>query len=52
MQLQLNADEINLLADTLLERVGMISAQKPPAASVQGNEDRDQAARRYDHLLG
>jgi hypothetical protein len=28
----------------------MISAQKPSAASVQGNEDT-QAARRYDHLL-
>jgi hypothetical protein len=51
MQLHLNADELNLLADTLLERVGMISAQKPSAASVQGNEDRDQAARRYDDLL-
>jgi hypothetical protein len=51
MQLQLDADELNLLADTLLERVGMISAQMPLAASVQGNEERDRAVRRYDHLL-
>jgi len=28
MQLHLNADELNLLADTLLERVGTMSAQK------------------------
>ena len=51
MQVHLDADELNLLADTLLERVGMISAQKPSAASIQANEDRDQAVRRYDHLL-
>jgi DNA-binding transcriptional MerR regulator len=51
LQLHLNPDELNLLADTLLERVGMILAEKSSAASVQGNEDRDQAVRRYDHLL-
>ena len=51
MQLHLNAGELNLLADTSLERVGMISAQKPWAASVEGNEDRDRVARRYDDLL-
>jgi hypothetical protein len=51
MQLHLNADELNLLADTLLEQVGMISAQKRSATSVQGNEDRDQSIRRYDDLL-
>ena len=34
MQSHLNADELTLLADTLLERVRMISAQKPSTASV------------------
>jgi hypothetical protein len=51
MQLHLNTDELNLLVDTLLEQVGMISAQKPSTTTAQGNGDRDQAAQRYDHLL-
>ncbi len=51
MQLHLNADELNLLADTLLERVGAMSAQRPSAASVQGNADVGQDARCYDGLL-
>jgi hypothetical protein len=51
MQLHLNADELNLLADTLLERVGTMLAQKPSAASVQGSGDMGQAALRYNDLL-
>ncbi len=51
MQLHLNADELNLLADTLLERVGAMSAQRLSAASVQGNADMGQDARCYVDLL-
>ena len=51
MQLHLNADELNLLADTLLERVGAMSARRLSAASVQGNANVGQGARRYDDLL-
>lgn len=51
MQLHLDAEELNLLAETLLEQVGRISAQEVPAANVQGNGDIGQAARRYDDVL-
>jgi len=51
MQLHLNADELNLLADTLLERVGTMSAQKPSAAGGRESADLCQAVRRYDVLL-
>jgi hypothetical protein len=51
MQLHLNADELNLLADTLLERVGAMSAQRLSAASVQANTDMRQDPRCYDDLL-
>jgi hypothetical protein len=51
MQFHLSRDELNLLADILQERVGMMSAQKPSAASVQGNGDVGRAARHYDDLL-
>ncbi|HEY4930044.1 MAG TPA: hypothetical protein VII23_00605 [Terriglobales bacterium] len=51
MQLHLNADELNLFADMLLDRVGAMSAQRPSVASVQGNADMGQGARRYDALL-
>ena len=51
MQLHLNADELNLLADTLLERVGAMAAQRLSAASVQGNADMGQDARCYVDLL-
>jgi hypothetical protein len=51
MQLQLNTDELNLLADTLLERVGTTSARKRLSADVQGNADREQDEPSYDDLL-
>ena len=51
MQLHLNADELDLLADTLLERVGAMSAQRLSAASVQGNADMGQDPRCYVDLL-
>jgi HD superfamily phosphodiesterase len=51
MQLHFDADELNVLAEVLLEKVGRISAQKILAANVQGNGDIRQAARRYDDLL-
>ena len=51
MQLHLNAEELNLLADTLLERVGAMSAQRLAAAGVQGNADKGQDAPCYDDLL-
>jgi hypothetical protein len=51
MQLHLDADELNLLADTLLEQVGKISAPRVSAANVEGNRGMGQAARRYDDVL-
>jgi hypothetical protein len=51
MQLHLNADELDLLTDTLLEWVGAMSAKRLSAASVQGNADMGQDARCYDDLL-
>jgi len=51
MQVHLNADELNVLTETLLERVGAMSAQRLSAASVQGNADMGQDARCYDDLL-
>lgn len=51
MQLHLNADELNLLADILLERVGAMSAQGLSAARVQGKANIAQGERRYDDLL-
>ena len=51
MQFHLDVDELNLFADVLLERVGTTSAQRLSAASVQGNGDVGQGARRYDDLL-
>ena len=47
MQLHFDADELNVLAEILLEKVGRISAQEISAA----NGDIRQAARRYDDLL-
>lgn len=51
MQLQLNTDELNLLADTLLERVGNIPARKRLAPGAQANADIEQGERSYDDLL-
>ncbi|MGO9305980.1 MAG: hypothetical protein ACLP3R_20175 [Candidatus Korobacteraceae bacterium] len=51
MQLHLEAEELNLLAETLLEQVGRMQTQKVPAANAQGNGKMGQAARRYDDLL-
>ena len=51
MQLHLNTDELNLLADTLLERVGAISAQRLPPARVQGTADKEKGEGQYDDLL-
>lgn len=51
MQLHLDAEELNLLAESLLEQVGRFQTQKVPAANIQGNEDMGQAARRYDDVL-
>ena len=51
MQLCLNADELHLLAATLLERVGAMEAQRLSAASVQGSVNIGQDARCYDNLL-
>ncbi len=51
MQLRLNTDELNLLADTLLERVGTTAARKRLSADVQGNADREQDEHSYDDLL-
>ena len=51
MQLHLNTDELNLLADTLLERVGAISAQRLPAARAHGTADRQKGEGQYDDLL-
>jgi hypothetical protein len=51
MQLHLNADELNFLTDTLLERVGAMAVQRLSAASVQGNANIGQDARCYVDLL-
>jgi len=51
MQLHLEAEELNLLAETLLEQVGRIQTQRVSTADVQGNGEMGQAARRYDDLL-
>jgi hypothetical protein len=50
MQLQLNTDELNFLADTLLERVGNIYARRRLAPDAQGNADIEQGERCYDDL--
>jgi hypothetical protein len=51
MQLRLNTDELNLLADTLLERVGTRSVRKRLPTDVQGNADREQDEHSYVDLL-
>ena len=51
MQLHLDADELNLLAEILLEQVGKNSAQGISVANVQGNGDIHQGAGRYDGML-
>lgn len=51
MQLQLNTDELNLLADTILERVGAISARKRSTPGAQANADTEPGGRCYDDLL-
>ena len=51
MQLHLDTDELTLLEDTLLERVGAMSVQRRSAASVAGKADIEQGEPRYDDLL-
>ena len=51
MQLRLNTEELNLLADTLLERVVTTAARQRLSAGVQDNADREQDEPSYDDLL-
>ncbi len=51
MQLQLDTDELNVLADTLLERAGDICARRRLAPGAQENANIEQAERCYDDLL-
>ena len=52
MQLHLETDELNLLANILLERVGTISAaQASSPGSVQSDRSRGQSPRFFDDIL-
>lgn len=51
MQLHLETDELNLLANILLERVGTISAQASSAGSVQSDRSVGQSPRFFDDIL-
>lgn len=51
MQLRLNTDELNLLADTLLEQVGTTSARKRLSTGVQSSTEMEQDEHSYDDLL-
>jgi hypothetical protein len=51
MQLHLEPDELNLLANILLERVGTISAQAPSTGSVQSDRGIGQSPRFINDVL-
>jgi hypothetical protein len=52
MQLHLETDELNLLANILLERVGTISAAQPSSSgSAQSDRSVGQSSRFFDDIL-
>jgi hypothetical protein len=51
MQLHLETDELNLLANILLERVGTISAQASSSGSPQSDGNLGQGPRFFDDIL-
>ena len=51
MQLHLEPDELNLLANILLERVGTISAKAPSTGSVQSDRGIGQSPRFINDVL-
>jgi hypothetical protein len=51
MQLHLETDELNLLANILLERVGTISTQASSSGSPQSDGNLGQGPRFFDDIL-